>query len=99
MDVITANSLDDGAVVFRTASGSWSRRIEDAEILDGKEPSATALAAAEADAAVNIVVEPYAVAVTVEPAGLVPLRLREKIRAAGPTVGNSLRAEARKKVA
>jgi hypothetical protein len=90
MEIITANSLKDGRVVFQTASG-WTLDVDRAEVLETKEAAAAALARAQADAARNIVVEPYAIAVTRNGAGLVPTRLRERIRAEGPTTGNSKR--------
>lgn len=88
MEVITANSLADGRVVFQTTAG-WNRDIGRAEILESKESVAAALARANADAAANRVVEPYAIEVKRSAAGLTPLRLRERIRAEGPTTGNS----------
>ena len=87
-EIITANSLADGLVVFQTAGG-WTLVIEEAELLETKEAVEAALARANADAAANRVVEPYAIEVLRESAGLVPVRLREKIRAAGPTTGHS----------
>ena len=88
MDVITANSLGDGRVVFQTAAG-WIHDIDGAELLEGKEAVAAALARATADAALNRVVDPYAVTVTRSAGRIVPARLREAIRAGGPTTGNS----------
>jgi len=88
MNVITANSLADGRVVFQTPIG-WVHDIAAAEILLSKEGLEAALARANADAAANRVVEPYAVEVKREGARLVPAKLRERIRADGPTTGNS----------
>ena len=88
IEIITGNSLAEGLVVFQTRAG-WSLSIEEAELLETKEAVEAATARANADAAANRVVEPYAIEVTREPVGLVPVRLREKIRAAGPTTGNS----------
>jgi hypothetical protein len=88
MEVITANSLADGRVVFQTAFG-WSLHLDEAEVLRGKEAVEAALRRAAADASANRVVEPYAIAVTQADGEIVPVRLREKIRAEGPTTGNS----------
>ena len=88
MQIITANSLGDGRVVFQTTTG-WSLDIGDAQPLDGEEMAAAALARANADAAANRVVEPYLIDVRDEAGRLVPARLRERIRAGGPTTGNS----------
>ena len=88
MEVITANSLADGRVVFQTATG-WVHDISGAEILEGKDAVAVALARGVADAALNRVVDPYAIVVTRTAGRVVPARLREAIRAGGPTTGNS----------
>jgi hypothetical protein len=88
MDVITANSLGDGRVVFQTPTG-WTRELAAAEILLSKEGLEAALARANADAAANRVVEPYAIEVKRADARLVPVKLRERIRADGPTTGHS----------
>ena len=58
-------------------------------MLETPEALAAAIARANADAAANRVVEPYAIEVTREGARLVPVRLREQIRADGPTIGHS----------
>lgn len=88
MNVIIANDLGGGLVVFQTPSG-WTLDIDRAEILDTKDAAAEALDRAAKDAAKNVVVDPTAIEVRREGAHLVPVRLREKIRAAGPTTGNS----------
>ena len=88
MEIITANSLRDGRVVFQTTF-DWSLNINQAQTLDSKEAVAAALVRANADAAQNRVVEPYAIEVTREGAHIVPVRLRERIRAEGPTTGHS----------
>jgi hypothetical protein len=91
MEIVTANRLKDGRVVFQ-AAGGWSADIRQAEMLDGKETVAAALDRAKADAACDIVVDPYAIAVTTAAAGITPTRLRERIRAEGPTTGSSRQA-------
>ena len=88
MQVITANSLGDGRVVFQTVAG-WDHDIKAADVLFTKEAVAAALARANADAVANMVVEPYAIEVTRQAADVTPARLRERIRADGPTTGSS----------
>jgi hypothetical protein len=88
MHVIIANALADGLVVFQTASG-WTHDIALAETLDGKEASEAALQRARADEATNLVVDPTVIEVRREAAHLVPVKLRERIRAEGPTTGHS----------
>ena len=89
LNIITGNSLGEGLVVFQTPGGGWSLDIGHAEVLETPEALAAATARANADAAANRVVEPYAIEVTRNGPHLVPVRLREQIRADGPTVGHS----------
>lgn len=86
--VVTANALDSGLVVFRTADGRWSTDLAEAEVAETKEAADALLAMGEADAARNLVVDVYLVAMTESDDGrLVPVLLREAIRAARrPTI-------------
>lgn len=84
--VITANNLRDGLVVFLDAEGGWSYAIAGARVIPDAE-LADALVYAKGQHDARIVVEPYEIEVTREGDAIVPVRLREKIRAAsGPTV-------------
>ena len=87
--VITGNDLASGSVVFQTPRG-WSTAIAEADILTSPQAVATALTRAAAATASNRVVDAYAIDVSRTAEGPVPSRLRERIRAAGPTTGNSL---------
>jgi hypothetical protein len=87
--VITGNDLASGSVVFQTDRG-WSTNIAEAEVLTSPQAVATGLARAAAATAGNRVVDAYAIDVARTETGLVPARLRERIRATGPTTGNSL---------
>ncbi|MCX5518150.1 DUF2849 domain-containing protein [Kaistia defluvii] len=84
--LITANHLGDGLVVFLTAEGGWSYKLADARVIaDAELEPALALAKAQHEA--GIVVDPYEIEATVVGGIPVPVRLRERIRAAGgPTV-------------
>jgi hypothetical protein len=77
--VVTANDLASGAVVFWTGAG-WSRNPDDARVLREAEAQQQALAAGEGDDL--RVVGAYLAAVSED--GLV--RLRERIRTTGPTI-------------
>ncbi len=88
MEIITANSLADGLVVFHGADG-WTVNVDQATVFDDKTALAAALERAKADAALNLIVDPYPIAVARDGSRVVPTRLRERIRAAGPTTGNS----------
>jgi hypothetical protein len=86
LQVATANALKSGMVVFRTADGAWSRDIDRAFVAVDAAAAQALLGDANADAEANLVVEPYLVDVVRNGPKLVPTRLRELIRAAGPTV-------------
>jgi hypothetical protein len=83
---ITANRLSDGLVVFLDDSGGWSLSIAEARLVsDGADlDAANAYAKSQHDA--RIVVEPYPIDVEIVDGRPVPVRLRERIRAEGPTV-------------
>ena len=93
-DVITANRLTDGVVVFQTTDESWSEDFNRAAVLPDPEATASALARAKQDEANNIVVEPYAVAVEERNGHFAPKALREAIRATGPTIRRDLGKQA-----
>src|SRR4051812_43357635 len=83
---ITANRLDDGRVVFLDDVGGWVPTVVEALLVcDGPEfDQANAYAKAQHDA--RIVVEPYAIDIEIVDGLPVPARIRERIRAQGPTV-------------
>ena len=84
--VITANRLDDGAVVYMTRDGDgigWSTVVADATMFPeaDKEAMIGLAAGAVAD---NLVVDVYAIEITGKNK---PMGMREKIRAGGaPTI-------------
>ena len=84
MQCLTANRLHDGAVVYRTVEGNWTRTIHEALSFstDGKAE----LEAANQDVAAALVVGVEAIDVIITQNGPEPVSLREKIRAFGPTV-------------
>lgn len=84
--VITANRLTDGAVVFLDVDGHWSERLDRSQVFPDKVPAATGLDIGKAAEAGNLIVDLYAVDVTVQAGAIVPLKLREAIRARGPTI-------------
>ena len=84
--VITASRLHDGAVVFRAGDGTWVEAIAAAECLDSIDAAKAALAASAHAEADNVVLDIYLIDVARRGEDLVPTRLREAIRATGPTV-------------
>lgn len=89
MKIVTANRLADGEVVWLGAGGRWVDQCRCARIF-GADDDVTAAVARAAGA----VVEPYAIDVTAERGYPVPVRLRERIRASGPTIRNDLGKQA-----
>jgi len=85
--IITANRLTDGRVVFLTADGAWSEYPAEAATFEG-DALAAALARAEADS--TTVVGPY----TAEVTDGTPIKRREAIRTLGPTVRRDLGKQA-----
>ena len=83
---VTANDLRTGAVVFRRSDGRWSEEILEADIALTPEAAETLLAGAKSDHEACIVVEPVLVEITMTGNRPAPTRLRERIRAGGPTV-------------
>lgn len=83
--ILTANDLLHGGTVYYMESGTWSSHVEDAQIATTPE-ALEILEKASADAfASNAVIEMALVDVN-ESGELRPARLREVIRATGPTV-------------
>jgi hypothetical protein len=91
---VTANRLADGAVVYLTASGGWSAEIDDCRVAADEGEAASMLALGEEAAARQFVVGPYLFDLAGDDGALRPARLREAIRARGPTTGSSLRFHA-----
>ena len=83
--VVTANHLATGDVVYLTKVASWSREIGEASVVPNSEAGAALLAVAVAQAKMNIVVDPYLIPVDTMVAPPRPIQFRERIRALGPT--------------
>lgn len=84
--VITGNRLGDGAVVWRDAAGDWATDFAAAAIYATAEDLAGGLEAARADETRGSVIGVYEAEVETRDGRAVPVRLRERIRADGPTV-------------
>lgn len=84
--VITASRLTDGAVVFLGQDRAWVERLGQAAVFSSVDASAEALAAAQKDEQANVVLDIYAVDVADKAGTVTPVKLREAIRAQGPTV-------------
>lgn len=84
--IVTANRLRDGAVVYLTPAGRWSETLACGAVADDKAAVDELLAQAERSVADRLVVAPYAFPVALGEGGPRPTQKREQIRAAGPTV-------------
>jgi hypothetical protein len=87
LQMITANRLTDGAVVFLAGGERWVERFEDGAL--ARDTAEAGLLQQIADAAVARaeVVGPYLIEVSEQDGRLLPSRYRERIRVEGPSVG------------
>jgi hypothetical protein len=85
-EVITANRLADGLVVFLSADGGWTEDFHAAAVIADPEARARAIEVSSKAADANVVVEPYPIELELRAGHLAPKALRERIRASGPTV-------------
>jgi hypothetical protein len=84
--VITANRLFDGAVVYLSPQGEWVPRIEAAAVADDESAVAALSAAGERAVQEQAVVAPYLIEVERSAQGIRPKRYREQLRASGPSI-------------
>jgi hypothetical protein len=85
-EIITANRLIDGVVVFQDATGGWAEDFARAVVHETAEAAKAALEVAKQSELADVVVEPYAIVVEFRNGHYAPKALREAIRATGPTV-------------
>ena len=86
MKIMTANRLTDGIAVWLRADHSWSPDIAEAEIAADAVCEEKLNRAGHAAFLKNEVVDVNLVDVDLVDGAIVPRRLRERIRAAGPTI-------------
>lgn len=86
MKIVTANRLSDGRVIYAGVDNQPVDSIEQASVLDD---TGAEIVLAEVAGRPDVFVNPYLFEVSDRtPSGRD--RLKERIRSAGPTVGNSL---------
>lgn len=82
--IVTANRLGDGVVIYRTAEGGWSRRLDHAAVVTTASAATELLGASSKDGI--LAVGAYVAPVVLGPDGQPqPGNLRERIRHGGPT--------------
>jgi hypothetical protein len=86
LNVVSANRLKDGIVVYLAPQGGWVEQLDAAAVFASEAECDAGLEKARAAVGANLVVDPFAVPV-VEEAGLRrAVSLRDAIRALGPTI-------------
>ena len=84
--VLTANRLGDGIAVWLDANGEWTENLQGAIVARHAEAVASFEEIGKRDFSANKVVDVAIVDVVEENGKLWSTRLRERIRAAGPTM-------------
>lgn len=84
--VMTANLLRDGDVVYLSAAGTWSLWLHEAAVARDEGAAADLEARAKRAEGDQIVVGAYLMTVFESDSGPQPIGTRERIRAKGPTV-------------
>jgi hypothetical protein len=93
--VLTANRLHDGEVVYLAADGVWVEALDAAAILSTKAEGEAALVKGVRAEENQEIVHAYLFDVVDAVAPFRPVKKREIIRAAGPTVRTDLGKQAR----
>lgn len=84
--VMTANRLRDGAVVFLDQEGRWSEKIDEAALAHDPQAAAAFELRADADVKSTEITGPYLFDAERIGGRIRPLHIRERIRTLGPTV-------------
>lgn len=85
MNILTGNDLKTGDVIWWAGGESWSRHIAEAQ--DAGDDGDTILAREEAARRVN---GSYIIAADPTDNGPLPVHIKERVRASGPTVRSDL---------
>ena len=84
-NVITANRLTDGVVVYLASDGEWSEQIANARVADTDEEIKALEAAADNAVRERRIVGAYPMPIALRDGAIDPLSVRERIRAAHRT--------------
>jgi hypothetical protein len=93
MEILTGNELTSGGTVYLDAHNNWVEDLQAARLF-AKEETAERDAALAATKAGGRVISLEIEEVTLEGGAITPKRLRERIRAAGPTAPLTLNGQA-----
>ena len=87
VQVVTANRLRDGVIVWLTPALTWSEDFAESKPLRDEAEAKAALDAAGSDVKAQLIVGPYLAEVVETPEGLQAASARERIRASRlPTI-------------
>jgi predicted NAD/FAD-binding protein len=92
--ILTANRLRDGAVVFFTHAGHWSERIDDAVLATEPQAAKALEARGKQDEKTTLVTGVYLFEATRNNGHVLASHIRERIRTLGPTVREDLGKQA-----
>ena len=92
--VVSANRLTDGLVVYLTTGSSWSEQLVDGHIAADDAAAERLLAVAKQAEEDRVVIDPYLIGVAEFDGVLRPKKYREYIRAMGPSVRPDLGKQA-----
>ncbi len=91
--VLTANRLRDGRIVYLARRGNWSESLDGASVARNDLEADLLLAQAGATVAENRIVGPYLMSIIETSKGLIPQGQRETIRAQGPSIPSNFISE------
>jgi hypothetical protein len=94
LQVLTANRLIDGAVVYLATNGAWVEALDGARVFDSKADAEAALQVGVEAERRLVIVHAYLFDVVQAGDRVKPVKQREVIRAAGPTVRRDLGKQA-----
>lgn len=86
--LVTGNRLRDGKVIYFAGAGVWTPKIAEARLVEEWDGAAL-LAEAQAGSPPHPAVAPTLIEAMSDGARIVPVTLRERIRAGGPTIAYS----------
>jgi hypothetical protein len=92
--IVTANRLRDGIVVFLNRSGQWSERIDEATLALEPEAARALETRAKADEAGCVVTGSYLIDAERQEGRIRAAHIRERMRTLGPTVRHDLGKQA-----
>jgi len=95
LNVLTANRLTDGEAVWFGVDGNWIETLEGSATAETAEAVEALEAIAARDVAANLVIDVALIDVRRVDGALWPVRLRERIRASGPTFRTDLGKQAK----